>query len=385
MIVIKKIKVLEAISDTNIGGAGRLLISRIKNSDKKRFNYFVILPKGSLLAPLLKGVGANIIELNACKDESFDFRSIFKVYKIIKRIKPDILNAHACITARIAGRFAGVRVNLYTRHCDFPIKKIYSIPTIRNAMKKFNSIFNDGVIAVSQSAKINLLMLGVPEKKIKVIINGAQALTPIDFSQRQKIKAGLKIPADAIVVSIFARLEEYKDHKTFLRAAKVLNKYSDKIYFLVVGSGSLDKELKNYAKKLGVEKQVLFLGFIDDISNIMNITDINVNCSIGTETSSLALSEGMSLGVPAIASDYLGNKYIVKNKVNGLIFTQKDYKGLASRILLLSRDKALYNQLSKNAKIRFKEELNAKRMTQETEKYYLSMLNKTDSKNCEHL
>jgi glycosyltransferase involved in cell wall biosynthesis len=108
----------------------------------------------------------------------------------------------------------------------------------------------------------------------------------------------------------------------------------------------------------------------------MNITDINVNCSIGTETSCLALSEGMSLGIPAIASDYSGNKYIVKNKVNGLIFSQKDHIALAKSILLLVNDKKLYSYLSQNAKNRFINELNAERMTLETERYYLSMLKK---------
>ena len=153
IIIIKKIKVVEVISDTNIGGAGRLLISRIKNSDKKKFNYTVVLPKGSLLSPLLKKADADIVEINACKDESFDFKNIFSFYKIIKKISPDILNSHACLTSRIAGRIAGVKTNLYTRHCDFPIKKIYSIGAVKNVINKFNVVFNDGVIAVSTSAK----------------------------------------------------------------------------------------------------------------------------------------------------------------------------------------------------------------------------------------
>lgn len=378
MSIIKKIKVLEVISDTNIGGAGRLLISRIENSNKDNFKYIVILPKGSLISKSLKKAGARVIEINACKDKSFDLKNIFAFYKLIKYINPDILNAHACITARFLGKMAGVKVNLYTRHCDFPINKIYSISFVRGVMSKFNMFLNDGVIAVSESAKENLLSLGVPEKMIKVIVNGAQSLAQINFSEKAKIKEKLKIPTDATVVSIFARLEKYKDHKTLLSAAKVLNKY-DKIYFLIVGCGSLDKSLKMYAKMLGVENRVCFLGFVDDISGLMNITDINVNCSIGTETSSLALSEGMSLGVPAIASDYSGNKYIVKNNVNGLIYPQKNYKELAKKILILSQNKALYKKLSLNAEKRFHKELNAKRMTQETEEYYLSLIKKSSN------
>lgn len=377
MIFIRKIKVLEVISDTNVGGAGRLLISRIENSNRQKFEYTVILPKGSLIAEPLKNAGAKVIEINACKDKSRDLKNIFAFYKIIKNVSPDIVNSHACLTSRISAKMAGVSVNLFTRHCDFKVGKIYSVPAVKLAVKMFNTEINDGAIAVSHSAKNNLLSLGVPKKMIKVIVNGAQALKQISEDEKQKIRQNLNIPFDATVVSIFARLEVYKDHKTLLRAAKLL-KLNRKIYFLIVGCGTLERELKQYARKLGLDigldKKVRFLGFVDDVSTIMNITDINVNCSIGTETSSLALSEGMSLGVPAIASDYSGNKYIVKNGVNGLTFPQKDHVALAQKILILSKNKALYKKLSLNAKERFHKELNAKRMTRETEKYYLSML-----------
>lgn len=372
------IRVAEVISDTNIGGAGRLLISKIKNSNKRIFKYTVILPRDSLLIPPLKKTGASVVEINGCRDRSLDIKSFFEIYKAIKKSSPDILNSHACIISRVAGKIAGVKVNLYTRHCDFPIKKELSSPFLRRVIHVFNNIFSDGIIAVSYSAKRNLLSLGIDGKKIKVIINGAEKIKRISDCERKKIKAGFGIPAESTVVSIFARLEDYKDHKTLLRAAKMLSAFEN-ICFLIVGTGSLDLFLKGYARLLGL-KNVLFLGFVEDVSPIMNITDINVNCSIGTETSSLALSEGMSIGVPAIASDYLGNKYIVKNGVNGLIFSQRNYRELAQKIMLLHENRKIYARLSENAKKRYETELNAKQMTLSTEKYYIDMLKKKCSK-----
>ena len=224
------INVVEVITDTNIGGAGRLLISKIKNSNKKLFKYTVILPKNSLLIPSLKEAGAAIVEMHGCRDSSFDFKGLIELYDIINRLSPDILNSHACIVSRIAGKLARVKVNLYTRHCDFPIKKALSLPIVKKFIRIFNDVFSDGIIAVSYSAKRNLLLLGIDGKKIKVIINGAEKIKRISDCERKKIKAGFGIPADSTVVSIFARLEEYKDHKTFLRAAKKMSEF-DNIYF----------------------------------------------------------------------------------------------------------------------------------------------------------
>ena len=367
------IRVVEVISDTNIGGAGRLLLNRMKCSDREKINYTVILPKGSMLTPRLKQIGVGIVEIDGCYDRSFDIKGFFSLYKAIKKISPDLVNSHACISARIAGKMAGVDVNIYTRHCDFSVKGAFSMPLIRKAFDILSDLITDGIIAVSYSAKKNLLLLGAKEKSIKVIINGADCVSTLGSEEKKKIKAELNIPANATVVSIFARLEPYKDHKTLLRAAKLL-KNDKNIYFLIVGNGTLEAELKKYAERLGLDCRVKLLGFVEDVSKIMNITDINVNCSTGTETSSLSLSEGMSIGIPAIASDYLGNKYMVKNGVNGLIFPRGDYKRLAKCIIDLTRDKALYTQLSQNAKKRFFSELNAERMTRETEKYYFEML-----------
>ena len=370
------INVIEVISDVNIGGAGRLLINRLKNYDRDCFKYTVILPSKSLLSPSFQKLGVDVIEIDACKNESFDIKGMFELYKVIKRISPDILNSHACISARIAGKLASVRVNLYTRHCDFPVKPIYSIKPVRVLQCVIDDCLSDGIIAVSNSAKRNLLLRGAPREKIKVIINGAEPLVRLSDDMKKKIRIGMKIPIDATVVSIFARLESYKDHKTFLRAAYALKKFNN-IYFLVVGKGSLDYKLKSYAKRLGIEDKVRFVGFVDDVTDLMNITDINVNCSIGTETSSLSLSEGMSIGIPAIASDYLGNRYMVRDGVNGFLFPQRDHIALARKILILTRNKTIYLKVSRNARRRFFEELNANRMTQETEKYYISLLKKS--------
>ena len=369
------IKVAEAISDMNIGGAGRLLLDRIEHSDKSRFSYTVILPKGSALVSCFKKIGVKTVEIQGCYDKSLDFKSLYRFYRAIKNISPNILNSHACINARIAGRLARVDANIYTRHCDFPIRKMYTLSVVRRFLGVAFDILNNGVIAVSDSARTNLLKLGDSDSKINVIINGAQRLRRISNEEKSNLKRRLNIPPDSIVVSIFARLEEYKDHKPFLRAAKRLM-LCDKYYFLIVGDGALADELKKYAGRLNIEPKVRFLGFVDDVSPIMNITDVNVNCSIGTETSSLALSEGMSLGVPAIASDYEGNKYIVKNGVNGLIFSQRNDRELARKILYLTRNEKLYSSCSKNAIKRFNNELNAKRMAAETEKYYIDLLKK---------
>ncbi|MBQ2385100.1 MAG: glycosyltransferase [Clostridia bacterium] len=361
-------RVVEVISDTNIGGAGVLLCNRLRHKSED-IETVVVLPSGSKLIPRLKALGVLTVQIKGCCDRSFDPKAIPELIAILKSLKPDIVNSHGCASARVAARLSGARVSVYTRHCCFPIKRIYEQRLTRSLTAFTSKLTCDAVIAVSPAVKRDLALMGVPRSMVKVIVNGAEPLRLLNAEERAAKRRELSIPEGATVVGIFARLEECKDHETFLKAARELCDRGGEYRFLIVGTGSAEAHLKRLCKDLGLEKKVVFTGFVEDISSLMSITDINVNCSVGTETSSLALSEGMSLGVPAVVSDFGGNCYMVKDGVNGFVYPQRDRIALADAIIRLS-DKKLYTKLSKNSLERFERELNAERMSAETAEFY---------------
>lgn len=367
------IKVLEIISDMNIGGAGILLLNRLKHSNKKAFDTTVLIPKGSSLEKRLLSMNIKIERMKGCRDRSFDVFAISEIMGIVKRLKPDIVNCHGCLSGRIAASLSGNCVCVYTRHCCYPTSGIYRCGTVRAMSGIAVALLSDRIIAVSHSAKSNLTRMGIPPELISVIINGAEPLERASDECCERLKKSLGIPQNAIVVSIFARLEKCKDHACFLKAAKILCDESDKYRFLIVGKGSLEESLVKESKRLGIDGKVIFTGFVENISPYMSITDINVNCSVGTETSSLALSEGMSLGVPSVASDYGGNPYMVRNGVNGFIYPRGNSLLLAKSIRKLGEEK-LYKRISQNARSRFEDELNAETMTRKVEKLYRELL-----------
>ena len=77
------------------------------------------------------------------------------------------------------------------------------------------------------------------------------------------------------------------------------------------------------------QEQIIFTGFISDVDKLMSITDVQANASFGTEATSLALLEGMSLGIPAVVSDFGGNPGVIKNGQNGYIVPKQNSKALA--------------------------------------------------------
>ena len=124
------IKVIEAISDVNIGGAGILLLNRLKNSDRKLFNTVVVLPKQSLLREKFEKIGVKTYGVNG-GERSFSLIGLYSYYKALKCLKPDIINSHGSLNSRVAAWLTRTTVKIYTRHCVYPVSKIYNLGAVR--------------------------------------------------------------------------------------------------------------------------------------------------------------------------------------------------------------------------------------------------------------
>lgn len=364
------IKVLNILSDTNIGGAGRLLVNYLKNFDRTEFDIAVVLPKNSDLKPCVEEAGYPVYETENGRDKSFDLKAAREMRRIIKEFEPDIVHTHSSFSGKLAAFFSGVHSRFYTRHSAFPQpKKLTTFPG-----KQINGFINNtlatDIVAVAEAAKANLTDTGVSPKKITVIINGVDEMRRTTAEEQAKLKEKLCIGENTFVCGISARLEDYKGHAYLLPTIKIVSEVNPDVVCLIIGGGTQEEALKKQAEELGITEKLRFTGFVDDVAPYYNIMDLNLNCSIGTETSSLALSEGMSLSVPAIATTYGGNPYMITDGINGFLVPERDSEAMAEKILLLMSDKALLKELSAGAREMYELKFTASVMTRQLEELY---------------
>ena len=78
----------------------------------------------------------------------------------------------------------------------------------------------------------------------------------------------------------------------------------------------------------------------------------------------------MSIGKPAIATDFSGNPYVIEHEVNGLLIPPCDPQAMDDAITRLKQENELYNRLSEGAKLRYSQKFTAEIMAEETEKIY---------------
>lgn len=368
-----KYKITEVSSDTNIGGAGKCLLTLLENFDRGRFEVDVILPEGSLLKPEIERLGITVREVSGMADKSLDIGAIKELRRIIKNSGCDIVHTHGSMSARIAARHAGAKV-VYTRHSVFPQPKYLTSFPGKQINGIFNNYYADGIIAVAEAAKDNLIETGVDPSKIRVILNGVDGLPYYDSNEKQSARKRFGIPDAAKVISIVARLEDIKGHKYFIEAAELLLRAGVSAKFVIAGTGSYEDELKKKVKELGREDDIIFTGFISDVDRLMSITDIQVNASYGTEATSLALLEGMSIGVPAVVSDFGGNPGVIKDGENGFVVAKQNSAAIMMAIKKLLEDEELYRRMSERSREIFANTFTAEAMTRNTEKLYIDVL-----------
>ena len=364
------IKILNVLTDSNIGGAGRLLVNYLHNFDRTRFDSAVVLPKDSRLIPAVRAEGYDVIETEYGRDKSWDRRAVGELRRIIRDYRPDSVHTHSSRSARVAAWQCGVPARFYTRHCAFePSRKLTTFPG-KQLNGLMNRVLSTDIVAVAEAAKQNLTDTGVPEKLITVIINGVEPLRETSPEENAALRNELGIGREDFVCGIVARLEDYKGHSYLLESAKTVLASHPGAVFLIVGEGTERERLEKQAAESGIAGQVIFTGFCDDVAPYYGIMDLNLNCSWGTETSSLALSEGMSVGVPAVATTYGGNPYMITEGVNGLLVPEKDAPAMADAILRIMDDPALLKRLSDGARRLYREKFTARAMTEQLEALY---------------
>ena len=150
-------------------------------------------------------------------------------------------------------------------------------------------------------------------------------------AEKQQLKRELGV-SDQFILSMIARLEPMKGHDFLLSGLKKVFSRYDNVVCLIVGDGSLEERLKQKAVDLGIDDQVMFLGYRTDIPELLSITDLAVLTSEKEGMPPRIIMEAMAASRPIIATSVKGNKPLVKEGENGFLVDHGDEQRLAHKI-----------------------------------------------------
>ena len=301
-------------------------------------------------------------------------KSIIKAKKIIDAENYEIIHTHLSHDLWVlvpALKLSGSNAKLFlTRHMGSGIsKKDIFHKYLYNRVNRIFAISNYVKQNVLKTCPVNDNMVSILHPAINV-----NDYAPENFN-RKTLKETLGIENDSVVIGIASRISPGKGYEEFLQAAKILKEeFHEKICFLAAGGKSKDEEdyfnnIMLLTHELGIDNAVKYIGFRENIAEVLSIMDIFVFPS-HEESFGVLLIEAMAAGLPAAASNNAGIPDIITDGETGILVPPKDAVKLADAIRRLIEDKELRTKLGREARKRAEGIFNINDALDKLEKFY---------------
>lgn len=216
--------------------------------------------------------------------------------------------------------------------------------------------FATRVIVNSQATGEAFIAAGGNSRLLRTVHNGfdSEIFDRLEDDQTS-LRQELGIPSDRPLIGMFSRLSYWKGQHILLEAA---SKLTD-VHVLLVGDAlfgeaEYTEKLKNIADQPSLQNRVHWLGFRQDIPQLMKACDAIAHCSTAPEPFGRVIAEAQLAKRPAIATIGGGTSEIIEDGVTGLLIPPNDSQLLAEAIAKIFSDRELTNKMVENGYIQAK-------------------------------
>jgi len=180
----------------------------------------------------------------------------------------------------------------------------------------YKSTRPDAILAVSEDTKRDLIRGGVSARKIRVVHIGIEKIASPAKRDRNDKKRW--------TIGFLGSVTEEKGIREFLNTAYAITQNHAYASFCVIGGGPLLGWARHYAQKLKIQKNIVFTGYVEDVTKYLAKIDILYFPTHHHEGISLALLEALAQGKIVVARDIGGNRELIIDKKTGYLFRTKE-------------------------------------------------------------
>jgi len=320
-------KVLFVITSWDFGGAEMQVLALAKEMQTLGNEVLIVslIPENKDFLKKSKGI---VVENLNMKRGFPDLGALFRLKKILKSFRPDVVHAHmihAVILARLTHLLVKIARLVSTAH------SINEGGRLRELLYRYTDSFSDVNTNVSQVGTDLYLQKGIFKHKVNsfFIPNGI-ALPVLDLSKESKtaLKQELDLKNEFVFLAV-GRLELAKDYHNLIQAITILKTKHKDFKVLIAGEGTQRSVIEIAIKNNNLEENALLLGRRNDIPNLLQLADSFVMSS-AWEGLPIAILEAASYQLPAVVTAVGGCGEVIENKKNGFIVPPKDAVALAN-------------------------------------------------------
>ncbi len=311
--------------------------------------------------------------------------SLFTGIKLFKQISPDLIIFNSSEDKVLAPVWASLKAGIKRRimvvhwaqsendlpifrskpNFPFPIPSRYSIKTRLLRSLTFNSLTK--IIFVNKMTREAYIKLyRISRARSITIYNGVDlgSFRSLDYL-RDRARKGLGVAEKDVVVFAAGNLTAVKGYEYLIKAIYLLIRKAVPVKCFIAGRGELKSQLELLISKLGLERNVMLLGYRSDIPFLLAASDIFCMPSIN-EALGYSLLEAMAAGIPVIASNVGGIPEVVTDGKEGILVPPKAPEELAKAIQSLVHDPKSRVRMGLNGKRRVQANFSLEKMLEQT-------------------
>jgi glycosyltransferase involved in cell wall biosynthesis len=384
------IRVLRVIARLNTGGPA-LHVAYLAAGLRPR-GYETTLVAGSLargessMSFVAEEAGVPIVRLPQLhRDISafYDARSVTRLVELIRRDRPHILHTHtakAGAVGRIAALLSGAArppIVVHTFHGHVLNGYFGPVPAeVFRRVERRLARDTTRLVAVSPEVRDDLVRLGVaPKEKFSVIRLGIELddRTHAGEAARTQFRRLFGVPDDRFVVGWIGRMTAVKRVPDVLEAFRRLLDRGVEATLCLVGEGPDREETERLARRLGIMRSCLFVGYQRDVAPYYALFDTFLLASANEGTPVVAI-EALAAGVPVVATGVGGVADVVSEGEDGFLVERGDVAALAERMERLARDPELRRTMGATGRQRVPARYAVERLIDDTDELYRSLL-----------
>jgi glycosyltransferase involved in cell wall biosynthesis len=356
-------RVIHIVEDLRIGGLERVVHNIVVNLDRARFDPEVwCLARGGEVAAEIatKGVPVHVSNMGQRPSPGF----VLRLAGRLRRPGARIVHCHG-YTACTAGRAAAILARTPRVFAHIHTQGLWLQPRQRR-IERVLSAFSTKVICVSASVQEFVVQEErIPRPKTEVIYNG---IPDSPLPDRESARRRFGIREGARVLGCVASLEPHKGHAILIEAVRIARMRLGDIVFLVVGDGSLRRDLECRARAAGIA--AVFTGRMESAGLALAAVDALALLSLEREGLSLAIIEAMAASKPVISSRLGGLPELIEDGANGLLCRVGDATDAAQCIVKILGDAEVGRAMGEAGRRLFLEKFTLQRMLSEIERLY---------------